>query len=496
MSESRQPERRPQADRRRQQPMDERSRRIREIRRRKRRRQVIRNRIIFGAAVVLLIVILVLIVKAVAGAIGGKKETESVDFSRGVEQQENSSGTETTPAESQAAVGDVLTEAKRMAASYDYDGAIAMLQSQADYAGNQEYASAVSEWETAKSSLVEVDITTIPHVFYHSLIVDPDKAFHNDEKRAVDYNQVMTTVSEFNAITQQMYERGYVLVKIHDMAQNVDGTMQKGKILLPPDKKPFVLSIDDVSYYEYMEGDGFASRIIIDEAGYPTCEMKMDDGSVKTGGFDVVPLLEAFIKEHPDFSYKGARGIIALTGYDGILGYRTAPKYGDPSTPEYQANADVYAAIDVEQERAQATAVAARMEELGWEFATHGWGHKDMGEASYDNFVADMEKWMEQVNPLLGNDTDIVIYPKGTDIGSWRGYDGNEKFAYFKENGFDYFCNVDATQPWVQFTSQYLRQARINFDGYEMYYRQEALSPFFDADSVFDPARPTPVKEM
>ena len=30
-----------------------------------------------------------------------------------------------------------------------------------------------------------------------------------------------------------------------------------------------------------------------------------------------------FHRRDPDFSYRGAKGTIALTGYDGILGYRT-----------------------------------------------------------------------------------------------------------------------------------------------------------------------------
>lgn len=477
-------------------PMTERERRLREIRRKKRRQRAIRNRIIFGAVLLILLILIVLAVKAIAGAIGGSgssaaNTTPAVDISSSAaDETETSAAEETTQAAS-----DLLSQAQLLAASYDYDGAIALAQTIPGYESDAQVTAAIAEWEQTKTTLVEVDIETIPHVFYHSLIVDPSKAFHNDEARATDYNQVMTTVDEFNKITQEMYNRGYVLVKIHDMAQNVDGTMQKGKILLPADKKPFVLSIDDVSYYEYMTGDGFATKIVIGDDGYPTCEMQMDDGSVQTGGFDVVPLLEAFIKEHPDFSYKGARGIIALTGYDGILGYRTAPKYGDPSTPEYQAN-DWYKDINVEQERADATAVVARMKEVGWEFATHSWGHKDMGEASYDNMVADMEKWLDQVNPLLGGDTDIVIFPKGTDIGSWRGYDDNDKFEYLKSVGFDYYCNVDANQPWVQFDSRYLRQARINFDGYEMYYCQDKLTPFFDADSVFDSSRPTPVKKM
>ena len=48
------------------------------------------------------------------------------------------------------------------------------------------------------------------------------------------------------------------------------------------------------------------------------------------------PLLQDFIDEHPDFSYKGAKAVIAFTGYNGILGYRTAASY---NTDEYKAKA-------------------------------------------------------------------------------------------------------------------------------------------------------------
>lgn len=475
---------------------EERRRRLKEIRRKKRRRRAIRNRIVFAAVLLLLLVGIVFGVKALVGGISQKEtssEAQGQNTETGADFSAFAPSAEETTAAPSETTSDILAEAERLAASYDYDRAISLLQSSPGYENDSQMTAAIQKWETEKGSLQAVDISTIPHVFFHSLIADPSKAFYNDAKRAEDYNQVMTTVDEFNKIIQQMYDRGYVLVKIHDMAINANGMMEKGKIMLPPDKKPFVLSIDDVSYYEYMQGDGYASRIVIDSDGYPTCEMDMEDGSVQTGGFDVVPLLESFIKEHPDFSYRGARGIIALTGYDGILGYRTAPKYGNPENPDYKPE---YAQIDWEQEKARATSVAARMEELGWEFASHSWGHKDMRAASLENMENDMQKWLDQVNPLLGGDTDILIFPFGTDIGSWRNYDDNEKFDYLKSVGFDYYCNVDANQPWVQFSSQYLRQARINFDGYEMYYCADKLTQFFDVDSVFDSSRPTPVKPL
>ncbi|WP_279402877.1 hypothetical protein [Arthrobacter sp. JCM 19049] len=43
--------------------------------------------------------------------------------------------------------------------------------------------------------------------------------------------------------------------------------MKYGKIMLPKGKKPLVLSIDDVSYYEYMDGDGFADKLIVTDEG-------------------------------------------------------------------------------------------------------------------------------------------------------------------------------------------------------------------------------------
>ena len=87
------------------------------------------------------------------------------------------------------------------------------------------------------------------------------------------------------------------------------------------------MSLDDLSYYHSYDGRGIASKIVLDENGKPTCEYVQADGTTVTGAYDCVPLLDQFIAEHPDASYHGAKGMIALTGYDGILGYRTDIAY-------------------------------------------------------------------------------------------------------------------------------------------------------------------------
>ncbi len=389
-----------------------------------------------------------------------------------------------------APVDNLLDEAWRIAAGYDYDRAIEVLKTSQYYGSDTRIDEAIAEYENIKAGLKPCDISQVTHVFFHTLVIDEAKAFDGDSDEA-GYNQVMTTKDEFLKILDSMYERGFVLVRLHDMAEMAAGEngtkMTRKTILLPEGKKPFVMSQDDVCYYEYMDGDGFATRMVIGDDGKPTCEMKMDDGTVQRGAFDLVPILEEYIQEHPDFSYKGARAVIAFTGYQGILGYRTAPSYSD--SPTY------------EEDRQSAAAVAQCLRDNGWELASHSWGHRDLGTIEWDKFKADCDKWDNEVRSLIGP-TDIILFPFGADVGDWHPYQNdNERFRYLKSLGFSYFCNVDSSQYWVQVGDDFLRQGRRNLDGFRMWKDIEAgsdtskrkLDDLFRAEDVFSPNRPTPV---
>ncbi len=385
------------------------------------------------------------------------------------------------PAVTLSSADEVLVEARRLAAGYDYDKAISLIREFQGYEANPSLSEAITEFEETKGTLAPANIYEVTHVFFHTLIKDNAKAF-DGEYTEDGYNQYMTTISEFEAMLRIFHEKGYVLVNLDDMAkmetdENGNSKMTAQKIMLPPGKKPMVISQDDVSYYQYMQGDGFATRIVIGEDGYPTCEYINDDGSVSYGDYDLVPILERFIKEHPDFSYQGARATLAITGYDGVLGYRTSP-----SGEGYN-----------EEEIAKAKAVADRMRELGWVFASHSWGHQLYGSISVEKLRTDAEKWENEVQPILG-DSDIIIYAHGEDIAGIEKYDSsNEKFNILRNFGFRYFCNVDAHRYWVQLGDNYLRQGRRNLDGYRMYHNPEMLEDLFNVSDVFDSERPTPV---
>lgn len=392
----------------------------------------------------------------------------------------------------------VMSQADRLAAMYDYDKAIELVQSQPGYESDSRWQEAVLRYQQQKEACVEYPIEEITHVFYHTLIRDSAKAFDGDSKEA-GYNQVMTTIDEFNKITQSMYEKGYVMVSLHDMAVvNEDGSMSRGSILLPPGKKPFVLSQDDVSYYHYMDGDGMASKLVLDENGEVKAQYREDDGSIRTGDYDLVPLIDTFVEEHPDFSYRGRKGILAMTGYNGVLGYRTdiAYKTGMNLDQTQQQFLQNHPDFNYEEEVQKAKEVADAMKANGWEFASHTWGHRNATADSAEKLQEDNEKWEAYVAPILGK-TDMIIFAFGADIGDWQNYAAdNPKYQYYKSRGYRYYCNVDSSQYWVQMTGEYLRQGRRNLDGYRMYYNPDMLSDLFDAGAVFDPARPVPVPPM
>lgn len=411
---------------------------------------------------------------------------------------------EPTPIQDPAAVAEaeriqqVLAQAENCAVQYDYDQAISLLQNDAAYGSSPDMQQAAAGYQQTKDACVAWSPEQVTHIFYHSLIVDPSKAFDGDYKQG-GYDQVMTTMSEFNQITQTMYDKGYVMVSIYDLAQmDENGVMQGKEVHLPEGKIPFVLSQDDVCYYHSQDGDGIATKLVVDGDGRVRNEYVEDDGSISVGDYDVVPLIDRFVEAHPDFSYHGAKGIVALTGYNGILGYRTDISYQtrpDDLNDDKKAWLDAHPDFNLDTERAGAKAVADAMKAEGWIFASHTWGHKNMSSVSMERLVTDTQNFKENVDPLIGG-TDIIIFAFGADINDGGDYTGDEKFEYLKSQGYNYYCNVDSSRYFVQIRDGYFRMGRRNVDGYRMYYNPDMLSDLFDASAVFDPSRPTPVPPM
>ena len=451
----------------------------------------------------LVLVLLLLIIWGVTSIIKGIKARGQNDGDGSTV----SSTTENTVPDSakDLAVEQLIKEADFIAAGYDYQTAKEMIQNFEYYDEYPELANKLNEYEILEGTLLTYSrMDDITHVFFHSLIVDPSRAFDGEHTQA-GYNQYMTTCDEFWAILESMYERGYVLVSPYDVAYEVEDPAGNyfvhGEIRLPEGKTPFLMSQDDVNYYGYMiggesgvneipvfantKGDGFATRIVIGEDGFPTCEYMDKDGNITFGDYDLVPILEKFIQEHPDFSYHGARAILGMTGYEGVFGYRTKPSY------EAAMGAERYA-----QEVADAKAVAQCLRDHGWILASHSYGHPAYGNISAERVEKDSQKWEDTVQPIIG-DCDIILYPHGSDINGAGSYTfSNAKFKALYEDGYRYFFNVDSNRAWVQLGPNYYRGGRRNLDGYRMYYNPDMLDDLFVVSEIFDQSRPTPVPKI
>lgn len=450
------------------------------------------------------LMLVVLSVCCVGMVIFTVQSISSTLHNRPTEPQLNATQSTPAPTEglSDAEVAALIAEADQLAVTYDYLGAIELIQNTEGYEEETALTEKIAQYQAADDLLVSYDdMDNITHIFFHSLIVDPARAFDGDNEQG-GYNMYMVTIAEFEKILQSMYDRGYVLVSPYDIAYEVvddnGARFDYGNIRLPEGKIPFLMSQDDVNYYSYMigtgsgvnetpvfadtAGDGFANKIVIGEDGYPTCEYMDANGNVTTGDYDLVPVLEKFIQQHPDFSYHGARAILGVTGYEGVFGYRTKPSY------EAALGKEAY-----QKEVENAKAVAQCLKEHGWIIASHSYGHPAYGNLTPERVATDSDKWENTCQSIVG-ETDILLFPHGSDIGSFRNYaPDNEKFQALYADGYRYFFNVDSKIAWTQVGDNYYRGSRRNIDGYRMFHHPEKLEDLFDVSAVFDSARPTPV---
>lgn len=466
----------------------------------------------------ILVVMLVILAAAIWVLIGQMKNNQASQFAKVDEQQEGGMEEEVVAQETKVETEEptatpsldrekIMAEAQLLADQYDYDKAMEKLAEIPNSENDSEVAAKKAEYQATKDSCVPVNIDEVTHIFYHSLVVDPEKCFGDQEDpMTAGFNQWMTTVDEFNRITQEMYDKGYVLVRQRDLVTqtvDADGTVHfaPAEIKLPPGKKAFVLSVDDLSYYHSYDGRGIASRLIVDEEGNLTNEYLEDDGTVTTGAYDVLPLLDQFVAEHPDASYRGAKGLIALTGYNGVFGYRTDGVY-ESRDPEHlgtdqKAWLEEHPDFNYQEEIAEATKVAEAIKEKGWEFASHTWGHRHIAQITLEDLQTDTEKWQTYVAPIVG-ETDSIVFAHGEDLGDWKDYDpANEKFQYLKSVGINFFSNVDSAQYFLQIRDNYVRQGRRNLDGYRLYQdkiateeSEKKTKDLFDAAAVYDTLRP------
>ncbi|MEG2000149.1 MAG: hydrolase [Evtepia sp.] len=277
----------------------------------------------------------------------------------------------------------------------------------------------------------------VEHIFFHPVVAYPALAFDGDQK-SNGIDDWMVTAGEYQHILEALYANGYVMVDINTIWSEHtrdDGTlyMVRNPLMLPPGKKPIIISYDDVNYYQYMLTNGFTYKLILGENDQLwSWGLDPEGQEVVSQDLDAVTIMEKFVRTQPDFSWKGAMGCIGLTGYEGILGYRTQTDRDNPS-PEFEANR--------QKEIEAVKPVIAKLKENGWTFASHSWAHMAFEKRGIAAVKDDTDRWMAEVGSLVGP-TQVMLYPFGSRLDGGDVTKTGECFRYVQSLGFRIFASV------------------------------------------------------
>jgi len=362
-------------------------------------------------------------------------------------------------------LANLIDEARFMFRGHFYEEALELLASDERFTNQPDVLKLVHEITFEKENLVLWE-GEVRHIFTHSLLLYPEYVF-TDLTVPNPHNDYFIFLSEFKLILPQLLERGYVLYNVHDVIGRDDaGNLVRNDIYLPPGKMPLIFSLDDPTLHY---GVGFANRFLIDEKGHLRTEVITPEGNtIITNDGDVQLVLNDFVREHPEFSWRGHKGIIAATGFMGIFGY-SLDDLADPVL------------------RAQADAVIEYLKDTGWIFASHSYTHNGYGffgtNTKISNIEWDTRLWQEYMQPVVG-ETNIFIAPFG-----WTLEQGPERNVIIN-NGFDIYMNVDFNQR-IDFFENHVLMGRVEIAGTAMQTHTNFLNEyFFDVASVIHPHRP------
>lgn len=403
------------------------------------------------AAIVLVVVLFIIFAVSSVNRANERREQErqeSLAVESSIAQQQ---------LEWEAEANALIVESEQYAASCDFDKAIAVLDR---FSGNlSDFPNLLSvrqSYESGDSSLVSwEDPTQINFLSFTKLIRDPVTGFSGSE--GDDNRYLYISCAEFNAILQQLYDNDFMLVDLDDIftttkAEDGSTLIVKNDLRLPSGKKPIVLI--------QCQSSGFENALVLNEDGSFTTKITPAEGESYTGSYDFVPLLEEFIASHPGFSLKGARAVLALTGYKGLFGYPL-------------------------EEAETIKSIANALREKGYTLASNTYGNLSYKKADLTALDDDLASWEVAAAPLLG-ETEILAYARGGDINDGKGSYSGKKYEYTYSYGYKYYLGTCYNStPWMNITDNTIRMGRIMVTGGNLKDSPKMFSNLFDASQVY-----------
>ena len=306
-------------------------------------------------------------------------------------------------------------------------------------------------------------ISNLPNIHvlsFNTLMAFPDKALNPKNKLSAKFDEEKLTPKEFEKILHYLYLKNYCLVNLFDMVNLDDLSIGFTPSNFPSNKTPLVLTFDNVSYKSNYQNHGEVDKIIIDHKGeFATYTTKKSIQDRIQYDNEFLVILEDFVDKYPDFSFNGAKGLICLSGENGILGYNTNTK---SANSKYEIE--------------RATEVVTLLKKRGWIFGSNNYKYIIDTNKSEIEFKKELLLWQNEVASIVG-ETSIYSCPKGQ-------LDTN-KLDELKVNNYKIILYNDFTNsPEINNNLLLLPTKKIN--GNSLRNNADNLDKYFDCKSVYD----------
>ncbi len=298
----------------------------------------------------------------------------------------------------------------------------------------------------------------------------------------------MLTPKEFENLLYELYENNYVLVSqslFHDYPEDYS------QVVVPEGKKPVVMIFEEFQYStRYTESGSVEQMVYHEESNQFSSRKKANLKDSEADDLDPVNILEKFLVEHSDFSFDGAKAMIAINVDENILGYMINEKQlQNDNAARKQFELEPHILTDRTQEEKNKF-FTLQLEDLkvllnglsknGYQFANATYSGQNLRELSETDFELEITEWEDIMKPLIGT-VDAFLFPVGAHV-----YENSEKLEFLMNSGY---CNFYSESPSVYnfFAEKYLHFDYFPVNGNSLMNSEAwGLARFGDANKIIE----------
>lgn len=362
-----------------------------------------------------------------------------------------------------------MVEASRYVSGYDL-----LSRMQKVFPGRQEIDNLLKICEKNKPSSIESWKGEVEVLSVFPLTVQKELAFASAEDPGYALNNLLTA-DEFKKMLDQLREKNYILISPREVQAWPNAEVE---LRVPSGKKPLMLIFDQWSYSALNQLCGTAAQLFIDKEGHLSAR-----AGLKTGPeLDAIPILDSYLLEYPDFSFDGAKALIALRTDESILGYVCNESQMKASQKAWEKFAQEYPELDkagLDKQKSELLKVLTLLKTEGWDFASVGDRGLDTGTLSHEELSSELAGWRESTVPL-GIESYSFVFPNGSNV-----YTDAESLNKVLDSGFHVFFG-EGPKPYYFFEKKFVHFDRTMVSGNTLTTPSWKLERILDPQAILD----------